>query len=65
MRALKLWPEFDRGLPFGDRYEKVNTIFLQVAESTEADLWTLDALWWRVERMLGLRIQCPRGCTDR
>lgn len=49
MKALDLWPEMDRGLPFGDRYERVNEVVLETAKAVDVDLWTLDALWWRVE----------------
>ena len=48
MRELDLWPDFDRGESVGSRYERINAIVLAVAEAVGADLWTLDALWWRV-----------------
>jgi len=50
MRKLSLWPEFDRGLQFGSRYDAVNAVQLRIAKEIEVDLWTLDALWWRVSR---------------
>jgi len=52
MKALDLWPEMGRGLPFGDRYERVNEVVLETARAVDVDLWTLDALWWRVETFL-------------
>lgn len=49
MKLLSLWPEMERGLSFGDRYEKVNAVLLEVAENVGIDLWTLDSLWWRTD----------------
>ena len=48
MKKLKLWPDFPRGSAFGERYESVNRVLLNVASELELDLWTLDMLWWRV-----------------
>jgi len=47
MMKLTLWPEFPRGYSFGERYEAINKILLEVAEGLGIDLWTLDMLWWR------------------
>ncbi len=52
MKALGLWPNFERGMPFGDRYLKVNAIMKEVEAAVGVDLWTLDALWWRAEDAL-------------
>jgi len=46
MNRLGIWPEFDRGESFGNRYVKVNQILLQLRDTLQTDLWTLDALWW-------------------
>lgn len=48
MKALKVWPEFDRGTSFGERYVQVNNVLLQLAKDLEVDLWTLDSLYWRL-----------------
>ncbi len=48
MKKTKLWPEFPRSASFGDKYEIVNNVLVEVAHSAGADLWTLDMLWWRV-----------------
>lgn len=48
MTALDVWPEFGRGATFGERYEAVNRIEMEVARLLGVDTWTLDALWWRV-----------------
>lgn len=49
--ALDIFPEFERGESFGDRYVRINEVLNQLARELEIDLWTLDALWWQ----LGLR----------
>lgn len=48
MEMLGLWPQFDRGEPFGSRYRRVNQVLLDVAREIGTDLWTLDGLWWVV-----------------
>lgn len=48
MEQLRLWPEFDRGMPLGARYARVNEVILDVARELDVDLWTMDGLWWRV-----------------
>jgi len=48
MKKLQLWPEFPRGASFGERYEKINHVLLEVSKELDLDLWTLDMLWWRV-----------------
>ena len=53
MKILGLWPEFERGTPFGERYEVVNEVMNDVAQAIGVDLWTLDALWWRASQLLG------------
>lgn len=50
MARLNLLPDFDRGAPLSDRYAMINQILLGLAEELGIDLWTLDALWWRVNR---------------
>ncbi len=46
MVRLGIWPEFVRGISFGNWYVKVNQILLQLRDELQTDLWTLDALWW-------------------
>ncbi len=46
LKDLKVWPEFERGLPFGERYLQVNSLLTQLADAIGIDLWTLDALFW-------------------
>lgn len=48
LKEIGLWPELGRKTPFGDRYEKVNEIFLALTAELNTDLWTLDAIWWRI-----------------
>ncbi len=49
MNRLSLWP-VGSGRSFGQQYEKVNAALHEVADELGTDLWTVDALWWRVER---------------
>lgn len=50
MKILQLWPDFPHGLSLGDRYVQLNDLFLRLASDLGTDLWTLDALWWRVNK---------------
>lgn len=53
MKSLKIWPDFERGLSFGERYERINGVMSVVANAIEVDFWILDALWWGVEKPKG------------
>jgi len=48
LRLVGIWPQFERGASFAQRYVEVNEILLRLASSLECDLWTLDAIWWHV-----------------
>lgn len=48
LRKTGLWPEFPRGASLGERYAGVNAVLLRLAKDLKIDLWTLDALWWRL-----------------
>ena len=48
LKELDLWPEFDRGVDFATKYTEVNKILLDISQQLGIDLWTLDALWWRI-----------------
>jgi len=50
MKRIGIWPTFDRNESFGSRYVKVNNILLQLKDSLQLDLWTLDALWWYLDQ---------------
>ena len=50
METLGIWPRFERGSLFGNRYVVVNNQFLSLANAVGVDLWTLDILWWRVNK---------------
>jgi Endonuclease NucS len=50
MITLRIYPEFERGESFGSRYVKINQLLLDLADELQTDLWTLDALWWRMDR---------------
>ena len=46
MKTLKVWPAFRHGASKGEKYVAINKVLLSLADETEMDLWTLDALWW-------------------
>ena len=48
MKALGVWPDTKPSDAFGDKFVKVNDVLLQIADMVGVDLWTLDALWWRI-----------------
>ena len=49
LKTLKIWPEWQRGVSFGEQYESVNQLLNQISKDLQIDLWTLDALLWRVD----------------
>ncbi len=46
MRERGVWPTFPHGASDGEKYEIINSVLVQLARDSNADLWTLDALWW-------------------
>lgn len=48
LKELELWPELEPGSEFAERYLAVNEVLQVLASRLEVDLWTLDALWYRV-----------------
>lgn len=48
LRELDLWPELNSGADFAERYVAVNDALQTTASRLDVDLWTLDALWYRV-----------------
>jgi hypothetical protein len=50
MNRLDLWPAFRHGSRFGDKYVAVSGALRTCCRELDIDLWTLDSLWWRVER---------------
>ena len=61
LETLGLWEELSLSATrFSDRYIKVNKLMLSLAEDLGIDLWTLDALWWRVKK----RPLTPNGPID-
>jgi hypothetical protein len=53
MRHLGIWPDFERGMSFGERYELVNGIAIEVGKALGTDHWILDFLWWRARNPQG------------
>ncbi len=50
MKRLGVWPDFERGESFGNRYVKVNQVLLRLRDALGMDLWTLDGLWWFLDQ---------------
>lgn len=50
LKILNLWPKFARGDSFGTRYTTINTIFQEIAHHTGIDMWTIDMLWWTIQK---------------
>jgi hypothetical protein len=50
MTRLGLWPPFEWGWGFGQKYRSVNDAIRAAADALGVDLWTIDTLWWVVER---------------
>lgn len=46
LRALKIWPEFQRGMRLGQRYAHLNELLLELVADLQVDLWELDGLLW-------------------
>ncbi len=49
MKAVGAWPDFPEKATFGERYEAVNKILLELSDRLNIDLWTLDSLWTKVK----------------
>lgn len=50
MKRLGLWPDLDGPQSNGARYVEVNDTILTIALELGTDTWTIDALWWGVEK---------------
>lgn len=50
MTRLGFWPTFGWSASFGQQYSLVIAAIKEVTERLSTDLWTVDALWWRVEQ---------------
>ena len=48
LKHLALWPDVADSAVFSRKYIEVHELLLGIAAKLEVDLWTLDALWWRV-----------------
>ncbi|WP_242493280.1 PDDEXK family nuclease [Haloarcula hispanica] len=44
LKQLGVWPEFETGAEFGERYAEVNAVLRDLSDELEIDHWTLDAL---------------------
>jgi len=61
LKALNIWPQFDRGESMGGRYIKINDTLKDMSRVLEIDLWTLDSLWWAVKTQ-SESIDSPEDC---
>ncbi len=48
LKKLGIWPDMASGAAFPDKYLAVNQSLLELRSELGIDLWSLDALWWRV-----------------
>jgi len=48
LSVLDIYPAEAHGKSFGEKYEILNKLFKRLAKDLGIDLWTLDALWWRI-----------------
>jgi hypothetical protein len=48
LKMLGIWPQFERGMSVGQKYERLNDLFQHLAKTLNVDLWTLDWLWWEL-----------------
>lgn len=44
LKQLDLWPDFEYGSDFGQRYERVNEVLRDLSNELDLDFWDLDAL---------------------
>ncbi len=53
LKHFGFFPEFHKGATSGEQYQHVNSVLVEVTNSLQLDLWTLDALWgWLHEKRL-------------
>lgn len=50
MQRLGLWPDLSPTGSTGEHYAEINDMLATIAAEVKTDLWTLDALWWGVEK---------------
>jgi len=48
LRQMGIWPEFDRSMTLGKRYDIINDLLRKLSDELGVDLWTLDALFWGI-----------------
>lgn len=50
LKRLEIWRDFDRGTSPGEKYARINQILNRLSADLEVDLWTLDTLWWGLDK---------------
>jgi len=48
MKELNIFPKFNRGTSFGEKYKKINEKVNVLARKFQLSLWQMDTLWWFV-----------------
>lgn len=64
LKELGVWPSFGHGASLGHRYATINTLLNQLAKELGIDLWTLDALFWRVKQPASIAGNTSGGSVD-
>lgn len=50
MKRLELWPDLSGEDSNGGRYRQINEMLLMLTAELDTDPWTLDAMWWALEK---------------
>lgn len=50
MKIVRLWDKRWETEPTGNSYVEMNTIYHELSQQLQVDLWTLDALWWTLRK---------------
>lgn len=53
LQALGLWPHFDRGMTFAEKYMLINSAVITCSRQTGLSLPVLDVLWYQAVQTLG------------
>jgi hypothetical protein len=63
LKLLDVWPEFERGVSSGKRYQAINDVLHHLKDSLGVDLWVLDSLLWAATQNSGV-VEPPVDETD-
>jgi len=48
LKKTKLYPKFNRGASFSEKYIKINEILLDISKRYDISLFKLDSVWWKI-----------------